>query len=71
MLAHLDAQRHERSAILADDPESEVSHLESAVENYESVEFERSLERVRENWTRPATPPTRPSSTRTRGRVEH
>jgi len=48
MLAHLDAQRHERSAILADDPESEVSHLESAVENYESVEFERSLERVRE-----------------------
>ncbi|WP_232701914.1 hypothetical protein [Halobacterium wangiae] len=48
MVAHLDAQRHERSAILADDPESKVAHLESAVERYETVAFDRSLERVRQ-----------------------
>ena len=48
MLAHLDAQRNERRALLADDPETRVAHLETAVENYESVDFARSLERVRE-----------------------
>ena len=48
MLAHLDAQRNERRALLADDPETRVAHLEAAVENYESVDFERSLDRIRE-----------------------
>lgn len=52
MLGHLDAQRHERLAILPDDPETRLSHLETAVEKYDAVGFERSVERVREKRER-------------------
>jgi hypothetical protein len=47
MLAHLDAQRHERRAIQTGNPAERRSHLESALEKYESVGFERSVERIR------------------------
>lgn len=48
MAAHLHAQRHERRAIQTGNPAERRSHLESALENYERVGFERSVERVRE-----------------------
>jgi hypothetical protein len=48
MAAHLDAQRHERRAIQTGNPAEWRSHLESALERYESVGFDRSVERVRE-----------------------
>jgi len=48
MLAHLDAQRHERRAIQTGDPAERRSHLEAAREQYERVGFDRSVERLRE-----------------------
>ena len=48
MVAHLDAQRHERRAIQTGNPAERRSHLESALENYETVGFERSVDRIEE-----------------------
>jgi len=48
MLAHLDAQRHERRAIQTGNPAERRSHLEAALERYERVGFDRSVERIRE-----------------------
>jgi len=48
MVAHLDAQRHERRAIQTGNSAERRSHLESALENYEAVGFERSVDRIRE-----------------------
>ena len=48
MVAHLDAQRHERRAIQTGNPAERRSHLDSALEGYEAVGFERSVERIRE-----------------------
>lgn len=48
MFAHLDAQRHERRAIQTADGESQRSHLEAALEQYENADLERAVERVRE-----------------------
>lgn len=48
MVAHLDAQRHERRAIQTENPAERRSHLESALERYERVGFDRSVERIRE-----------------------
>jgi hypothetical protein len=48
MVAHLDAQRHERRAIQTGNPAERRSHLESALERYEAVGFERSVDRIRE-----------------------
>ncbi|MUV61463.1 hypothetical protein [Halobacterium sp. CBA1126] len=45
MRAHLEGQRHERRAIVADDGDR-LAHLEAALDNYESVGFERSIERI-------------------------
>ncbi|MFC3476579.1 hypothetical protein [Halobacterium litoreum] len=46
MLAHLDAQRHERRAILADESGARLTHLEAARDGYEAIGFERSVERI-------------------------
>jgi hypothetical protein len=48
MVAHLDAQRHERRAIQTENPSERRSHLEAALERYEQVGFDRSVDRVRE-----------------------
>jgi len=48
MVDHLEAQRHERRAIQTENPAERRSHLEGALERYEAVDFERSVERVRE-----------------------
>ena len=48
MGAHLDAQRHERRAIQTENPAERRSHLETALERYEAVAFDRSVDRVRE-----------------------
>ena len=50
MVAHLDAQRHERRAIQTGNPAERRSHLDSALEGYEAVGFERSVERIREKF---------------------
>ncbi|MDH5020101.1 hypothetical protein [Halobacterium rubrum] len=48
MVAHLGAQRHERRAIQTENPAERRSHLEAALERYEAVGFDRSVDRVRE-----------------------
>ncbi|WP_353633904.1 hypothetical protein ABSL23_12140 [Halobacterium sp. NMX12-1] len=46
MRDHLEGQRHERRAIVADDDGDRLAHLEAALDHYEAVGFERSVARI-------------------------
>ncbi|MGB9962629.1 hypothetical protein ACOZ32_10540 [Halobacterium sp. MBLA0001] len=48
MYTHFDAQRHERRAILTDEPDQRRSHLEAARAQYDQLGFDRSVERIQE-----------------------
>jgi hypothetical protein len=46
MVHHLRGQAHERRAKLAADDESRLAHLEAALDHYEAVDFDRSVDRI-------------------------
>lgn len=52
MRDHLVGQRHERQAKLAAGSDDRLAHLEAALDHYESVGFDRSVERIRSKLDR-------------------
>ncbi|MFB6269794.1 MAG: hypothetical protein ABEH83_07610 [Halobacterium sp.] len=54
MRDHLVGQRHERQAKLADGDDDRLAHLEAALDHYEAVGFDRSVDRIRDKLARAA-----------------